>query len=162
MSVLSGQSIKIDSEKAILFSQTLHRAIQAVQMELDYSKSRSERGTAVLLKVPSAISFQHRFCALMNCAHEKYEQKMFLKCLYPHARLVAGIVRRLRPGFFREDFGVIRELATVTSAEIFQSDINRYHASNIRSRNLLRKMFLLRVSGKRLLRWKGRAFREQN
>jgi hypothetical protein len=104
------------------------------------------------------VPFRDAFCALRGCPPDAYEEEMFRASLYPHARLFAGMIRRLRPTFFREDFDIVRELAWVNSPAIFQSEVNRFHGRNVRCRNLLRTALLIRISGKRLMRWKDRAF----
>lgn len=64
----------------------------------------------------------------------------------------------LRPGFFREDEGFICDLATARSREEVLTELNRFYGRNVRDRNWLRKLFSLRVSGKRVQRLSRKLF----
>ena len=43
------------------------------------------------------------FCQRFHCPLSEYEDRAFRKCLYWHARMLAPVVRRLKPDFFAED-----------------------------------------------------------
>ena len=80
------------------------------------------------------------------------ERQLFTRCLHRHARPFAPLLALLRPEFFREDEGFICDLATARSREEVLTELNRFYGRNVRDRNWLRKLFSLRVSGKRVQR----------
>lgn len=102
--------------------------------------------------------FQQLFCEYSECPLESFEPVFFRLNLYTHARLLAPIIRWLDPDFFHEDYGVVHEIAGVDCAKVYQMEVSRFYGRNVRDRNLLRKMFFLRISGKKLVRWKKRIF----
>jgi hypothetical protein len=102
--------------------------------------------------------FKDLFCTYTHSPLEKFELTLFKKSLYPHARLIAPILLRLKRQWFAEDLDVIRELATVDCPEVFQMEVARFYGRNVRDRSFLRKRLLIRLSGKRLLKWKTRCF----
>ena len=59
--------------------------------------------------------FKDLFCTYTHSPLESFELTLFKKSLYPHARLIAPILLRLKRQWFAEDLDVIRELATVDS-----------------------------------------------
>ncbi len=56
------------------------------------------------------------------------------------------------PLFFREDTDFIRDVGTATSRGEVICELNRFYGRNMRDRNWLRRVFFLRLSGKRVLR----------
>jgi hypothetical protein len=110
----------------------------------------------------AGTSFSERFCAITGTRAEMFDRKLFKKSLYAHARIVAPFLLKFRPEMFREDFEAIRELAMVDCPEIFAMEVNRFHGRNKRDRSILRQLFLIRVSGKRLLKWKAKCFPAEN
>ncbi len=103
-------------------------------------------------------TFRWLFCHWTRTPIERYEQAVFRKSLYIHARIFALLILRFRPEIFREDFEVIQELAEVNCPDVFAMEVSRFDGRNKRDRSKLRRLFLIRVSGKRLTRWKARCF----
>ena len=126
------------------------------------NQSRAEGPRGGLDGGSLAREFKDLFCAYTNSPREKFEQILFKRSLYPHARLVAPILMRLKPGLFVEDFAVIQELANVDCPGVFQMEVSRFYGRNVRDRSLLRKWMLIRLSGKRLLKWKSKCFSEES
>jgi len=106
----------------------------------------------------SAKTFKQLFCRYTHSPAEKFEQTLFKRSLYPHARIVAPLLLRFYPGIFREDLAVVQELASVESPDVFQMEVSRFYGRNVRDSNSLRKLLLIRLSGKRLLKWKSKCF----
>jgi hypothetical protein len=69
------------------------------------------------------------------------------------------LLRKLNSDFFREDLGLIGDLATARSHAEVLTELNRFYGRNVRDRNRLRKSFSLRVSGKRVLRLSRKLFK---
>ena len=103
---------------------------------------------------PSAAGrdFKALFCEFFRCAPEEYEQQIFTRFLHWHARPLTGLLSKLNPRFFSEDWGLIRDLANaVTHSEVL-TELNRFYGRNLRERNWVRRRLSLRLSGKRILR----------
>jgi hypothetical protein len=106
-------------------------------------------------------TFQQLFCEYTECSVDSFERRFFRSTLYWHARFLAPLIMRVNREFFHEDLGVIHELANVDCAKVYQMEVSRFYGRNVRDRNLLRKLFFLRISGKKLVRWKKRIFADQ-
>jgi hypothetical protein len=117
-------------------------------------KAQGGRGPTAL---PSANPtppgvFRLLFCQRFACSHLEYEQQLFSRCLHWHVRLCAKLLARLNSRFFLEDIGLVRDLATAASHSEVLTELNRFYGRNVRDQNWVRKNFLLRISGKRVLR----------
>ncbi len=103
-------------------------------------------------------TFRNLFCQRFQCPLEEFEHQIFSRCLYRHALLLAGLLSKLGPGFFREDFGLIADLATASSHAEVRMELDRFRGRNLRDRNWLRKRLSLRISGERVLRLSRKLF----
>ena len=104
-------------------------------------------------------NFRSVFCEKFQCSPQEYEQQMFSRCLHRHTVPLARFLSKLNPDFFREDTGLIQDLATAGSHGEVLTELNRFYGRNVRDRNWLRKKFSLRISGKRVLRLSRKLFR---
>src|SRR5687768_13438542 len=82
-------------------------------------------------------SFRQLFCEYNECSVDSFEPVFFRSTLYWHARLFAPLILRLKRDFFREDMGVVHELAGVDCAKVYQMEVSRFYGRNVRERNLL-------------------------
>jgi hypothetical protein len=98
------------------------------------------------------------FCQHVSCAPEDFEQQLFAYALHWHVRPLARLLAKLDPGFFEEDFGFICDVATATSHSEVLTELNRFFGRNVRDPNWARRTFLLRMSGKRVLRLSRKLF----
>jgi len=83
---------------------------------------------------------------------DDYESLLFRKALFRHAIPLAAWVRARDPQFFRDDIDLIREVGVMRSPELFRQEINYFFGRNQRNRSWFRKLFRVRLSGKRLIR----------
>ncbi|MGV3772782.1 MAG: hypothetical protein ACO1QB_07770 [Verrucomicrobiales bacterium] len=97
-------------------------------------------------------SFRTVFCRNYRCKPEDYEQTCFVKNLFPHARLCYLLFYGKKETFFREDFDLLRELATVTCPDIFSYEVNRFYGRNVREKNWFRRVAKIRLSGRKIRR----------
>ncbi|MGP8198381.1 MAG: hypothetical protein ACLQU4_02630 [Limisphaerales bacterium] len=89
------------------------------------------------------------FCEQHGCSLSEFDKLAFQKCLYPHARLMAPLLRRIKSDYFERDllfahyFGNAKDLqeATAEIAALRYED----HIQPRFARNALR----LRVSGRK-------------
>ncbi|MBI4657812.1 MAG: hypothetical protein HY735_02995 [Verrucomicrobia bacterium] len=99
-------------------------------------------------------NFREAYCAAFACQPEEYERSVFWKSLYRHALPVAAVLYRSSPGFFKEDFDLLRELGKLSDPALFKSELNFFYGRNVRDKNWFRRAFRIRVSAKRLIRLK--------
>jgi hypothetical protein len=91
-----------------------------------------------------------------KCRPEDFERFVFWQTLYRHAVPLAFVIHRFVPSFFKEDFGLIRELGPMQDAKLFLGELNRFHGRNLRDKNWIRRTFHIRVSARRLINLKNR------
>jgi|ERR1041384_1960738 hypothetical protein len=96
------------------------------------------------------LTFQEAYCRRFNCSNGQYRDHVFKKSLYPHARLVRPVIALFWPDFFEDDFISLAELGSAESRRVFALEIAQYRARTQSDRNVFRKIFRLRISGKRL------------
>jgi hypothetical protein len=102
--------------------------------------------------------FRELFCTRFKCSDEEYEEKLFWKCVYRHALPLVAVLFRSKPARFREDFDLIREVGHAKCRAEVIGELNRFYGRNVRDRSWLRKLLLIRISGKRLLKIQRQVF----
>ena len=95
--------------------------------------------------------FRQLFCQKYGLAPEQFEQKLFWMCLFRHSLPVVYLFCRWKPEIFREDFDLMREVASCRSRGEVVNDLNRFFGRNRRVGGFWRNICLCRVSGKRVL-----------
>jgi hypothetical protein len=85
-------------------------------------------------------------------AGEQFERKLFYKCLFRHALPLAWLLQKCDRDFFREDFEMLRDVASARNTDEVICEVNRFFGRNARDKSFLRTVLFLRVSGKRVLR----------
>jgi hypothetical protein len=98
------------------------------------------------------VEFRQLFSEQSGAAPDQFERKLFYKCLFRHALPFAWMLEKLSPNFFREDFEMLRDVATARNTEEVICELNRFFGRNARDKSFLRPTFYLRISGKRVLR----------
>jgi hypothetical protein len=96
--------------------------------------------------------FRTLYCEQRGCAYEDFEEHLFWRALFPHAWLVAPVLRWLFPGFFRLDFETLERVGQTFDRREFAQDIDRYVFLSRGLHSVLRSLLLIRVSGRRLMR----------
>ncbi len=93
-------------------------------------------------------SLKSSFCERFGCPQSEYEERAFKKCLYPHARCLAPVLRLLRPNFFATDFSFIGYLGATTGLRDANSEVLSFNDLN-RKGGFFRKTLRIRVSGRK-------------
>ena len=109
-----------------------------------------------------AKTFRRLFCERFACSEREYEREVFWKCVYRHALPLAFFLFKASPGIFREDFDLMREVGHATCRKDVIGELNRFYGRNVRDRSWLRKLLLIRVSGKRLLPVQRKVFQSRD
>jgi hypothetical protein len=97
--------------------------------------------------------FRQLFSEKSGVAAEQFERKLFYKCLFRHALPFAWLLEKLDSDFFREDFEMLRDVATARNTDEVVCEVNRFFGRNARDKSFLRPTFYLRISGKRVLQF---------
>jgi hypothetical protein len=103
-------------------------------------------------------TFKLAFCQKFGYVPANYRAEVFWRSLYRHALPVAGILYRLKPEFFKEDFDLIAEIAEMTDPELFKGELNFFFGRNLRDKNWFRRILCIRVSADRLIALKNKVF----
>ena len=96
-------------------------------------------------------------CRFYGVQPEAYEGFVFRHTLEWYARPFASWLYNKRRALFREDLDFIREISTLTDAEFFRSELNRFYGRNVREKGWIRGKFGIRISAKKMIRLKNRA-----
>ena len=104
-------------------------------------------------------AFQEAFCEKFGCGERDYELKVFRKCLHTHAWAFVWLWLWNPKAFFAEDYQFIREAASVTCGAVFRMEVDRFHGRNVRDKNWARRVFKIRLSGKKLRKLNSRLLR---
>lgn len=95
--------------------------------------------------------FRQLFCQRYDLEPEQFEENLFRRCLFRHSIPIVPILLRWKPGMFREDFDLVRELASTRCRGEVVTELNRFFGRNRREGGFWRNVCLCRVSGKRVL-----------
>ncbi len=91
----------------------------------------------------------HDFCQRQGIPPEHFEAIALRRALYPHARMLRGILGIVRADFFSIDREFVRAAGSTTSSREFRLEELEFH-SHPENSSLLRRRMLLRVSTRRL------------
>jgi len=100
--------------------------------------------------------FRTLYCEQHGCAPEEFDNHLFWRALYPHALLFAPVIRWLAPNFFRLDYETIDRVGQTYDGREFAQDLDRYAFLNTGLHSILRTLFLVRISGRKLVRLRRR------
>ena len=95
----------------------------------------------------SSAHFADLFCSRFRCTAAAYERRAFRELLYPHARLIAPVLRAIHPTWFAEDLKFIRDLGEATDRRDALSCAATFQSVNASKKSLLRAWLKIRVSG---------------
>jgi hypothetical protein len=97
------------------------------------------------------VEFRQLFSEKWGVDAKEFERRLFRKCLFRHALPIAGLIERVDPDFFKEDYEMLRDVASARTTEEVICELNRFFGRNARDRSFWRPNFYLRISGKRVL-----------
>ena len=84
-----------------------------------------------------------------GCPPAEYEERAFWACLYWHAKLLAPLLRRLNPDFFKQDFSFIHYAGEASGLREVRANMADFQDTNSAHRGLLRTRLRIRVSGRK-------------
>ena len=106
------------------------------------------------------LPFKSLFCEKFKCPPEDYEERAFRLSLYPHARMLAPVIRAVYPGFFGEDIKFIRYLGEAMDARQAKVDVMDFKDTDRKNWRLLHSGLRIRVSHRKARRLAFRLFAE--
>jgi hypothetical protein len=95
---------------------------------------------------PAEVDFMSLFCEQLQCPVSEYEEQAFSACLYPHARIVAPLIRSILPRYFDPDFELIRYLAKCRSRRNANNELAGYVETTNARGGFARKFLRIRIS----------------
>lgn len=93
-------------------------------------------------------TFRERYCAHAGIPPERFEEHLFRRALYFHAKPLQGILD-LMPDYFTADHDFLRSVGDIRSRRFFHAEAGEYQTHSL-NRGILRRIFFLRVSAERV------------
>ncbi|ACB76577.1 hypothetical protein [Opitutus terrae] len=94
-------------------------------------------------------TFRESFCAQQRCPTDQFERRVFWRCLYPHARLVAWLILWMDYDYFSADRQLISGAGDAPSMRRVRDEVRDFFWSSD-NRGWWRRTAKVRVSGQRL------------
>ena len=113
-------------------------------------------------KTPSKRELRSLFCEQFTCAPADFEKRVFWKCLYPHARIIAPLLCLILPALFERDHHFIRCLGHAKNWQDVKVDILDLHYEDRFHPRFLRNALRLRVSRRKAKRLAAGLFAARN
>jgi hypothetical protein len=101
---------------------------------------------------PITKTFQQLYCEQEDCGPEKFEEKIFWRCLYCHAVPFAALLRWFDRDFFKRDFEYLHLIGLTTDANEFRREVESFQFSGQLDDGAFRRLLRLRVSAARLMK----------
>ena len=97
----------------------------------------------------STTTFAEAYCLRHNIPTEDFAKVVLARTLYPHARLLAPLLRELNPDHFAADLDLVRGAGQLRRVRDFSNEAAEfaYHPAN---RGDSRRLLRLRISTQRL------------
>jgi hypothetical protein len=108
---------------------------------------------------PSRDSFESLFCLKFSCSPEDFAEELYVRVLYPHAGLLARVIKKMRKEWIERHRYAISQLGQTTSFPEFSQEANSLRIHGAHPGSFLQKTCRFRISGRRLLRLGRAVFR---
>ena len=102
--------------------------------------------------------FMALFCERYRCPPSEFEEQAFLICLYWRARIVAPLIRKIRPDYFDRDFALIRYLGKTPGRRDAMNELAAFMEANKARGGFARKFLRIRISSRKTSELVGRLF----
>jgi hypothetical protein len=112
-------------------------------------------------KPVSGLSFKMAFCAAYHCPPERYESKVFWRCLYLHSLPLALVGYVFFPSLFAQDRQLISAVADLSEMRELMAEADSFASENRMNRSILRHTLYLRISGRKLVKLAAAVFRDK-
>lgn len=107
---------------------------------------------AMTTDTPQFDTLREAYAAVYDCRPEEFERRVFWRCLYPHAGLVAWWMWWVEREFFRTDLEAVQALAEARCKRDLHRAIDDLENQALVERSLRRGRLRIRLSPSRLSR----------
>lgn len=105
-------------------------------------------------------SFRQLYCEFSGHPPEEFEKRVLLSCLFWHAGIVGRVFWLIDRRYFQEDVDLLGFLAVTQDYEEFKREVANHRFENP-PKGILRNLFRIRLSGRRLLKLAAELFPEE-
>lgn len=98
------------------------------------------------------MTFQTDVCEMFGCDTTKYYEVVLFKCMYPHAVLLAKIIRKISPGFFIDDYELLMKISKAETVDEITEILNDHYYERP-PKGIIRGLLKVRISPERLIRF---------
>ncbi len=102
------------------------------------------------------------FCERFRCDPADFEKRVFWKCLYPHAKVIAPLIRLVSPGLFERDYHFIRGFGNAKDWKDAKSEILALRYEDRFHPRFLRNALRIRISRRKANQLAARLFPLRN
>ena len=95
-------------------------------------------------------SFREAYLNRFPCDPGGFENDLLHRALHRRALPLGWLIRRFVPGFFEMEIRTLRYLGNARSSEEFRAELDSYRSEYRRHGGVIRNLFAVRLSGKRL------------
>lgn len=103
-------------------------------------------------------NFKDLFCERFRLKAGTFEKKLFSELMNPDVKMLAVVINWVRPGFFDRDFEYIRRIAYAENKREIAMIAHRLPFDQDFNQGVLRGLFRLRISGRRLVQLANQLF----
>lgn len=96
-------------------------------------------------------TFKEAYCAAYRCSPEKFDHRVFWKCVHRRALPLTVVIWAVERRVFQPDLEVIRALGAASSDVELRSVMEEFDNRCMVERSIRRTVFRMRVSGGRLM-----------
>ena len=98
---------------------------------------------------PATRDLRSLFCEHFACPLSEFEKRVFQKCLYPHARMIAPLLRWLKPDCFERDLLFARYFGNAKDWQEATAEVAALCYQDRIQPRFARKALRLRISGRK-------------
>jgi hypothetical protein len=95
-------------------------------------------------------TFEAIFCERHGCSPEEFSTRVFRRCLYRRAALLAPVIRTLNPRYFLPERHLVDRLRRVEKMNQVWEELREYF-TDPRNAGWIRRKLGFRISGRRLI-----------
>ncbi len=96
-------------------------------------------------------SFREAYVERFQCSPEDFERDLLRRGLHRRALPLRWLIQAVMPGYFELEFHTLRYLGNARSSEQFRAELDSYRSEYRGHGGVLRNVFGVRLSGKRLM-----------
>ena len=107
------------------------------------------------------MTFREACCQHFKWESKVFEEMIFRRCLYLHARPFGWLLRCFNRSFFQSDLEAITSLGEATGVRELMSEMGAYRYDYQLRKSFIRNKLRIRISGERIVRLGAQVFHEK-